>query len=90
MPSGVFQLVIYYANGSAETYALQDVAPTHPLRSALLRQLQQPWLLLDLPDETVLINTSQVTHLEVRPATANDGVSGIPAERVTALSRVGR
>jgi hypothetical protein len=93
------QIVIHYVGGESEAFNLYDTANPEEESSAnlidSLRQqveglLSHPWIFLQLAEETVCINTANVTRMEVRPVLMPLTVAGQlgSGERVTALTRM--
>ncbi|MEB3164933.1 MAG: hypothetical protein VKK80_17005 [Prochlorothrix sp.] len=94
------QIVIHYVGGESETFNVYDynqdggageetTAVLDSLREQLQGLLQKPWIFLQLAEETVCINTTNVTRIEVKPLLFPLQVEGLvgSGERVTALHR---
>ncbi|MGA1262687.1 MAG: hypothetical protein ACO331_02105 [Prochlorothrix sp.] len=96
------QIVIHYVGGESETFNVYDYdydqdggagEETTPVLDSLREQLQgllqKPWIFLQLAEETVCINTTNVTRIEVKPLLFPLQVEGLVGigERVTALHR---
>jgi hypothetical protein len=90
------QIVFHYANGETEAFSVfplvfegEEVEPQINLEDCLKQLQEQKWLILQLADDTICINTDQVLRVEIRPVVtslAREKVLGA-AERITALSR---
>ncbi|MEQ9358586.1 hypothetical protein [Coleofasciculus chthonoplastes] len=81
------QITFHYINGETESFDI-PVTP-EAFSEQLVDFLSQPWLILHLFDQTVIILTSQVVKVEVTPQLTQlegDGVF-FDCQRVTALSR---
>lgn len=97
------QVVIHYVGGESETFNVYAQDETEPengtfseattvldsLRQQIQGLLRQPWIFLQLAEETVCINTTNVTRIEVKPVLFPLQVEGLVGigERVTALTR---
>ncbi|NJO77072.1 MAG: hypothetical protein HC827_00155 [Cyanobacteria bacterium RM1_2_2] len=86
------QLTFHYLNGQTESFVVPDALEDethHDLRIEVRHILQKDWWLLNLPEQTVMINIANVIKVEVRPALDQLQGEGIfsNAERVTALNR---
>lgn len=86
------QLTFYYLNGQTESYtvpeALEDET-RQDLRIEVRHILQKDWWILNLPEQTVMVNIANVVKVEVKPSLSQLKGEGIfsNAERVTALNR---
>ena len=89
------QLTFHYTNGESETYNLYTLATVAAgetrsladiLQEGLPAFLKNDWLILQLPEESVCINLSQVSRIEIKPSLAIAGLIG-SGERLTSLSR---
>ncbi len=89
------QITFHYVNGETEafnlyTMAILDGAEPQPLADLLQQYLseflEKPWVLLQLPEETVCIHLNQVIRIDVKPSLELKGLLG-SAERLTPLSR---
>ncbi|MEM8604658.1 MAG: hypothetical protein AAGF24_12590 [Cyanobacteria bacterium P01_H01_bin.121] len=90
------QIIFHYANGETEAFSVyplsfdgEEPVPQINLEECLQQLQEKKWLILQLADDTICINTDQVLRVEIRPV-----VTSLPAERVlgaaeriTALSR---
>lgn len=86
------QLTFYYLNGQTESFVVQDALEDenrHDLRIEVRHILQKDWWILNLPEQTVMINITNVVKVEVKPTLTQLQGEGIfsDAERVTALNR---
>jgi hypothetical protein len=86
------QIAFHYLDGHTETFSIsnpEDVVETQQeLRQELRRLFDHPWWILHLPDQTICINTTNVSKVEIKPAIPYlQGDNVFPnAERVTALT----
>ncbi|MGL4377084.1 MAG: hypothetical protein ACRCT1_11640 [Microcoleaceae cyanobacterium] len=81
------QMTIVYDNGESESYNL-------PMSSDVFAQqlpqiLSQAWLTLHLGDQTVMLLTSKITKIEVKPPLTQIQGAGVLSEvqRVTTMQR---
>lgn len=87
------QLTFHYLNGQTESFVVPDALDDenrHDVRIEVRHILQKDWWILNLPDQTVMVNIANVVKVEVRPSLSQLQGEGIfsNAERVTALNRV--
>jgi hypothetical protein len=89
------QMTFHYTNGESETYNLYTLVQLAQgesrsllqiLENDLAKFLAAPWIILQLPEESVCIHLSQVSRIEVKPSLAIAGTVGT-GERLTSLSR---
>ena len=86
------QLTFYYLNGQSESFnifePLEDLT-AQGLQLEVRHLLQRDWWILNLPEQTVMINIANVTKVEVKPTISQLQGEGVftNAERVTALNR---
>lgn len=93
-PNSHTQLTFYYTDGQTESFNIYEpadeaVETRQEVRLEVRRLLEQHWWVLNLPEQTVLINTANVLKVEVKPPMPlfhGDGFFA-HAERVTALNR---
>ncbi|WP_353259097.1 hypothetical protein [Prochlorothrix hollandica] len=91
-------IVIHYVGGEVEMFNLYAGAEEdggsalEALRAQIQNLLGQPWLILQLAEETVCINTANITRFEIKPVLFPLEVAGLlgSGERVTALNSRGR
>lgn len=86
------QLTFYYLNGQSESFNIFDQIDSDTaqgLQLELKRFLDKDWWILNLPEQTVMINVDNVVKVEVKPVIPQLHGEGIfnNAERVTALNR---
>ncbi|HIK12536.1 MAG TPA: hypothetical protein IGS52_20150 [Oscillatoriaceae cyanobacterium M33_DOE_052] len=90
MTAAVTELTIYYVNGEEESFKI----PIDPqqFQSQLGKMLQKPWLVFHLIDQTVIISTSNVVKMDIKPPLNQIQGEGIFAncERVTSMQRGAR
>jgi hypothetical protein len=86
------QITIYYLDGESEAFNVyappEDKAATLPNDARSL--MQQPFLVFNLPEQTVIVNMANVAKLEVKPPQEllpGENVLN-NADRVTALDRM--
>ena len=88
------EITVHFLDGRNESYAIYDPVTAEQAQQFAQRVptlLQQPWWILHLEDQTVMLNLSNVIKIEVRPGLSQlqgDGVIS-PVDRATAL-RQGR
>jgi hypothetical protein len=86
------QLTFHYLNGQTESFVVPalDDESRHDMRLEVRHILQKDWWLINLEDQTVMINIANVIKVEVRPSLNQLQGEGIfsNAERVSALNRV--
>ncbi len=85
-------LTFHYLNGQTESFMIPDApddATQQDLRIELRHILQKDWWLINLNEQTVMINIANVVKVEVKPAMNQLQGEGIfsNAERITALNR---
>ncbi|QYO64083.1 hypothetical protein [Leptolyngbya sp. 7M] len=86
------QLTFYYLNGQTESFmipaALEDET-RQDMRIEVRHILQKDWWILNLDEQTVMVNIANVVKVEVKPSLTQLQGEGIfsNAERVTALNR---
>lgn len=86
------QLTFHYLNGHTESFVVPDALEDETrqdLRIEVRHILQKDWWILNLLEQTVMINISNVVKVEVKPSLTQLQGEGIfsNAERVTALNR---
>ncbi|MBE9180776.1 hypothetical protein IQ268_19635 [Oculatella sp. LEGE 06141] len=87
------QLTFYYLDGHSESFnvynPLDDTAPRAGLQLEVRHLLERNWWIVNLPEQTVLINIDNVVKVEMNPPLSDLQGEGIfsNAERVTALNR---
>ncbi|MCU0523647.1 MAG: hypothetical protein MUF72_02360 [Elainella sp. Prado103] len=87
------QLTFHYLNGQSESFIVPDALEDdnrHDMRIEVRHILQKDWWILNLAEQTVMINVANVTKIEVKPSLTQLQGEGIfaNAERVSALNRV--
>ncbi len=91
---GLTQLTFHYIDGHTESFTIYEsveegLETKQEVRQEIRRLLDKSWWILQLPEETVFINTSNITKVEVKPPISHlqgeDVFSN--AQRVTALTR---
>jgi hypothetical protein len=90
--AGYTQLTFYYLNGQTESFTVPalDDETRQDMRIEVRHILQKDWWIINLEEQTVMINIANVVKVEVRPSLSQLQGEGIfsNAERVTALNRV--
>jgi hypothetical protein len=85
------QLTFHYLNGHTESFLIPPVEDEtqQDLRLEVRHILQKDWWILNLPEQTVMVNVSNVLKVEVNPPLSHVLGEGVfpNAERVTALNR---
>ena len=94
---GLIQITFHYINGQTESFNVlvqEDSTLTHQeLQQRILKYIEKPWCIFQLPEQTVCVKTDNVLKVEVKPAMRELHGEGVfsDARRVTTLSRsVGR
>ncbi len=87
------QVTFHFVNGQTESFnVLQrrdgSVTP-QVLQQEIAQLLDKPWCILQLPEQTVCINTANVLKVEMKPSLRELQGEGVFSDvrRVTALSR---
>ncbi|MFM7426547.1 MAG: hypothetical protein ACKO7W_16395 [Elainella sp.] len=85
-------LTFYYLNGQTESFMIPnglDDTTQQDLRIEVRHILQKDWWLINLDEQTVMVNIANVVKVEVKPALTQLQGEGIfsNAERITALNR---
>jgi hypothetical protein len=91
-PEPYTQLTFYYLNGQTESFMVPgalDDETRQDIRIEVRHILQKDWWVLNLAEQTVMVNIANVVKVEVKPALTQLQGEGIfsNAERVTALNR---
>jgi hypothetical protein len=91
-PEPYTQLTFYYLNGQTESFTVPgalDDETRQDIRIEVRHILQKDWWVLNLAEQTVMVNIANVVKVEVKPALTQLQGEGIfsNAERVTALNR---
>lgn len=87
------QITFYYINGQSESFNVfeqpEEDTTTQGIQLEMRRLLEKDWWILNLPEQTVMINVDNVVKVEVRPVLTQLHGEGVfnNAERVTALNR---
>lgn len=86
------QLTFYYTNGQSESFNISvnpEEETPQDFRLEIRHFLQKDWWILNLPEQTVMINVANVVKLEIKPVIQQIQGQGVftNAERVTALNR---
>jgi hypothetical protein len=86
------QITFHYLNGQTESFNLLEAIEDQTqqgLQLEVRHLLQRDWWILNLPEQTVMINIANVTKVEVKPTLTQLQGEGIfsDVERVTALNR---
>lgn len=87
------QLTFHYLNGHSESFNIISEPQTEDtqqdFRLEMRHLLQKDWWILNLPEQTVMINVANVVKVEVKPPMTQLQGEGVfsNAERVTALNR---
>lgn len=95
---GFIQVTFHYINGQTECFNIllhEDDALTVPeLQQRILKNLEKPWCMLHLPEQTICVKTDSLLKIEIKPTLQEFHGEGVFSDvrRVTALSRttVGR
>lgn len=90
IPAGYTQVTFNFINGQTEAYNIP--VPPEEFQQQLQSLLEKPLFTLHLRDQTIVIKTSQLYKVEVKPPLSELTGEGIfpGSERVTALTRSGR
>jgi hypothetical protein len=87
------QITFHYINGQTESFMvpdpIDDDETRHDARIEVRHILQKDWWIVNLEEQSVLINIANVIKVEVKPAFSQLQGEGIfsNAQRVSALSR---
>jgi hypothetical protein len=86
------QFTFYYLNGQSESFNVfehPDDPTVQGFQMEMRRFLEKDWWILNLAEQTVMINVANVVKVEVKPVMNQLHGEGIfnNAERVTALNR---
>lgn len=86
------QLTFHYLNGQSESFLVPDVLEDenrHDVRIEIRHILQKDWWIINLAEQTVMVNIANVVKVEVKPSLSQLQGEGVfsNAERVTALNR---
>ena len=87
------QFTFYYINGQSESFNVfeqhEEDQTTQGLQLEMRRFLEKDWWIMNLPEQTIMINVDNVVKVEVKPVMTQLHGEGIftNAERVTALNR---
>jgi hypothetical protein len=86
------QITFHYLNGQSESFNIFEQIEDETAQGMQLevrRLLEKEWWILNLPEQTVMINIANVAKVEVKPTLSRLHGEGIfeQAERITALNR---
>lgn len=86
------QFTFYYLNGHSESFNVfehQEDQTVQGLQLEMRRFLERDWWILNLSEQTVMINVANVVKVEVKPVMTQLHGEGVfnNAERITALNR---
>ena len=87
------QVTFHYINGQTESFNIllhEDGSLTLPeLQQRILKNLEKPWCILHLPEQTICVKTDSLLKIEIKPTLHEFHGEGVfsDARRVTALSR---
>lgn len=87
------QITFYYLDGRSESFniysLLEGTATRQGLQLEIRHLLERDWWIVNLPEQTVLINIDNVVKVEMKPPLTELQGEGVfsNAERVTALNR---
>ncbi len=87
------QVTFHYINGQTECFNIllhEDETLTVPeLQQRILKNLEKPWCMLHLPDQTICVKTDNLLKIEIKPTLREFHGEGVFSDvrRVTALSR---
>jgi hypothetical protein len=90
------QITFYYLDGETETFNIYDPVEAEVLQQELQQEfrrfLEKHWWILHLSDQTVCINTTNISKIEITPPIKRVQGEGVfaNAQRVTALIRSSR
>lgn len=81
------EVTFYYINGETESFDIP--VSSEVFAEQLPELLSQPWIILHLFDQTVLVFTAQVIKVEIKPPIPEISGQGVfpNCQRVTALTR---
>ena len=91
--NGMLQIVFHYTNGQTEAFnvLIEEDSSLTPfeLQQRILKHLDKPWCILQLPEQTVCVKTDNVLKVEFKPAMLELHGEGVFSDvrRVTSLSR---
>lgn len=90
----LLQVTFYYLNGQSESFTVprepDEDETSQDVRMEFRHLLKQDWWVMQLEDQTVMVNMANVAKVEVRPSLVQQHGEGIflNVERITALNRV--
>lgn len=85
------QITFYYVNGQTESFNVYDPIDAHAVQQEVQQELrrimEKHWWILNLPDQTVCVNTTNILKVEIKPPISRIQGEGVfeNAERVTTL-----
>lgn len=91
--NGLLQITFHYVNGQTEAFNIllqeDSVLTPQEFQQRILKHLDKPWCILQLPEQTICINTHDVMKVEFKPAMQELSGEGVFSDvrRVTALTR---
>lgn len=86
----VARLTFFYTDGQQESYVIvESAANLADLQQRIRDRLQAPWCVLQLAEETTMVNTTNVLKVEINPALEELQETDLfpNAQRETALTR---
>ncbi len=89
----LLQVTFYYLNGQNESFTVpresDEDETSQDIQMEFRHLLQKEWWVMQLEDQTVMVNMANVAKVEVRPSLVQQRGEGIflNAERITALNR---
>ncbi|NER37165.1 MAG: hypothetical protein F6J93_24895 [Oscillatoria sp. SIO1A7] len=87
MTQNVTEVTLYYADGQEETFKLP--LTTQEFQAQLGKMLQRPWLVFQLPDQTIIVSSANVVKIDIKPPLPPLKGDGIfpNCERITSMQR---
>lgn len=89
----LIQITFHFVTGQTESFNIvaraDDSMTAQDLQQKIMRILDKPWCILNLPEQTICIKTAHVLKVEVKPCIRQLQGEGVfpDVRRVTAFAR---